>query len=208
MDLEVAEANMTESQTSLVPLPKIARAIHVVRNVNVMLDEDLAAFYGVATGRLNERVRRSRERFPEDFMFTLTREEWRSLRSQSAISNRGRGGRRHLPLAFTEHGVIMLASVLSSRQAIETSVVIVRAFVQLRGLLTGQRQLVHKVDELERRLATHDKEIRAIVAAIKGLMTAPPNATRKIGFAAPPVHDRRLARHPTSPKPRSSRLWR
>jgi hypothetical protein len=205
MELNAAEANVTESQTSLIPLPKIAQAIHVVRSVNVMLDEDLAAFYGVTTGRLNERVRRNRERFPEDFMFALTREEWDSLRSQSAISNRGRGGRRHLPLAFTEHGVIMLASVLSSRQAIETSVVIVRAFVQLRGLLNGQRLLAHKVDELDRKLATHDKEIRAIVAAIKGLMTTGPNLTRKIGFAAPPTRDRTLARHQTPSRPRSSR---
>src|SRR5207244_3980624 len=112
--------------------------------------------------RLNEQVDRNRERFPSDFMFQLTAKEAEALRSQIATSKMGRGGRRYLPYAFTEHGAIMAASVLNSERAVEMSVFVVRAFVRLREILTSNRQLASKIDELERRLETHDTTIQEI----------------------------------------------
>lgn len=118
--------------SKLARVERIDSAIHLVRGHRVMLDADLAALYGVTTKRLNERVKRNLDRFPEDFAFRLTADEVVALRSQSATSNVGRGGRRYAPIAFTEHGAVMLASVLSSPTAVETSVQIVRAFVLLQ----------------------------------------------------------------------------
>ena len=119
----------------LVPVEAIASLIHVVRGRRVMFDADLARLYGVATKRLNEQVRRNQARFPDDFAFQLTPTEATALRSQIATSNKGRGGRRAALLAFTEHGAVMLASVLNSPVAVETSIQVVRAFVQLRVAL-------------------------------------------------------------------------
>lgn len=164
------------------PVAHIASVIHVVRGQRVMLDTDLAALYGVSTKRLNEQVRRNRARFPDDFAFRLTGDEARALRSQVATSNPGRGGRRYAPIAFTEHGAVMLASVLNSPLAVHVSIQVVRAFVQLRGLLTTHAELARRLDELERR---YDHRFQVVFAAIRRLMQGdePPERPR-IGFRA------------------------
>lgn len=156
----------------------------------VLLDSELAALYGVMTKRFNQQIRRNQERFPPDFMFQLTEEEHQALRLHFATSNAagpGRGGRRYLPYVFTEHGAIMAATVLNSARAIEMSVYVVRAFVKLREMLSSNRVLSRKLEELEQRLTTrldaHDDAIKAILSAIREL-TNPPPTTRKIGFTA------------------------
>lgn len=150
-----------------------------------MLDADLAALYGVQTRRLNEQVRRNAERFPEDFVFQVTPAEFANLKSQFATSSWG--GRRKLPLAFTEHGAIMAAMVLNSPRATEVSVYVVRAFVQLRDTLIAHKELARRLDELEarieRKLSSHDQTIAGILDAIRQLMTPPePRKKRPIGF--------------------------
>jgi hypothetical protein len=172
------------------PIENITRAIVVLRGRKVLLDAELAALYGVTTKRFNEQIRRNHARFPPDFMFQLTEQEHHALRSHFATSNSvgaGRGGRRYLPYVFTEHGAIMAATVLNSPRAIEMSVYVVRAFVQLRELLSSNRVLSRKLDELERRLTKrlddHDEAIKAILSAIREL-TNPPPTTRAIGFTA------------------------
>jgi hypothetical protein len=175
---------------SIVPTTEhIARSILVLRGQRVLLDTELADLYGVTTKRFNEQVRRNRERFPADFMFQLTAEEAEALRSQIATSKAvGRGGRRYLPYAFTEHGAIMAATVLNSPRAVEMSVYVVRAFVKLRELLVSNKELARRLDELEARiekkLATHDQAIAAILSAIRQLMNPPPPKRRPIGFTA------------------------
>src|SRR5204863_2074404 len=128
-------------------------------------------------------VRRNRQRFPTDFLFELTAEEFSSLMLQNATSKRGRGGRRKLPLAFTEHGAIMAATTLNSPRAVEMSVYVVRAFVKLRELLASNSGLARKLDELERKYQHHDEAITAILAAIRELMNPRPKR-RSIGFTA------------------------
>jgi len=156
-----------------------------------MLDVDLAALYGVTTKRLNEQVRRNLERFPADFMLQLTREEWSALRSQFATLKVGRGQhRKYLPYAFTEHGALMAANVLNSPRAIEVSVYVTRAFVQLREMLASNKVLALKLKELERRLERrldeHDQAIVEILQAIRELMVLPaPKKKRPIGFVTP-----------------------
>ena len=147
-----------------------------------MLDADLAELYGVETRRLNEQVSRNSERFPEDFMFQLTDEEFANLKSQFATSSWG--GRRKLPYVFTEHGAIMAASVLNSPRAIEISVHVVRAFVRLRELVAGNKELAQKLNQLERKVGAHDRAIAELINAIRQLMT-PLDAGKKrpIGFA-------------------------
>ena len=162
---------------------EIKNLIYHIRGKAVMLDSDLAALYGVTTKRLNEQVRRNLSRFPADFMLQLTAQEADSLRSQFATLKPGRGQhRKYLPYAFTEHGAVMLASVLNSPQAIETSVFVVRAFVQLRELATAHRKLGDKLAELERRVGKHDESIRSLVMAIRQLMSPPEPKRRRIGF--------------------------
>jgi hypothetical protein len=165
----------------------ISRAILVLRGHKVLLDAELAALYGVSTKRFNEQVRRNRNRFPADFMFQLTPEEQRSLRSQFATSKTapsGRGGRRYSPYAFTEHGAIMAATILNSPRAVEMSVYVVRAFVRLRELLSSNKELARRFAQLEARLATHDEAITAILSAIRELMNPMPPTRRSIGFTA------------------------
>ena len=159
--------------------------ILVVRQQKVILDTDLAELYGVPVKRLNEQVKRNRERFPSDFMFRLTDEEQESLRSQNATSKSGRGGRRYAPYAFTEHGAIMAATVLNSEQAVEMSVFVVRAFVRLREMLATNEKLGAKIDELEQRLDTHDASIQDLIEAIRQMMLPEPATGRKIGFVLP-----------------------
>ena len=159
--------------------------ILVLRDQKVILDSDLAELYGVPVKRLNEQVKRNQERFPSDFMFRLSAEESDALRSQSATSKTGRGGRRYAPYAFTEHGAIMAATVLNSERAVEMSVFVVRAFVRLREMLATNHQLASKIDELEQRLDTHDASIQELIEAIRELMAPEPAKGRRIGFQLP-----------------------
>jgi hypothetical protein len=162
---------------------RIEQAIFLVSGQRVILDTDLAALYGVPVKRLNEQVRRNAARFPADFAFELTREEYDSLRSQIATLKAGRGQHaKYLPRAFTEHGALMAASVLSSAKAIEMSVLVIRAFVRLRSLLSAHRQLAGRLEEMERRYAGHDKQIAALFGALRELMAAPAKPTKRIGF--------------------------
>ena len=161
----------------------VERAIYLIRGQRMMLDSDLAAIYGTSTMRLNEQFRRNRKRFPDDFAFVLTREEFACLISQIAISKKGRGGRRKLPIAFTEHGAIMLASVLNSSVAVQASVRVVRAFVRLREMVSANAQLATKLAELERRLDSHDEAIVDLFATLRRLLEpAEPTRKREIGF--------------------------
>ena len=140
-------------------------------------------FRSVETRVLNQAVRRNRERFPPDFAFVLTAEEFANLKSQSVTSSWG--GRRKLPLAFTEHGALMAASVLNSPRAIEMSQYVVRAFVQLREVATAHGELARKLDQLERRVAGHDKAIGDLIRAIRQLTVQPEPKRRPIGFITP-----------------------
>lgn len=164
--------------TALIPSERIESMILLIRGEKVMLDSDLARLYGTTTKRLNEQVRRSRKRFPEDFMFRLTYQEVTALRSQIATS-KGRGGRRYLPYAFTEQGVAMLSSVLNSNRAIEVNILIMRAFVKLRQLLMTHADLSRKLDVLEKR---YDAQFRVVFDAIRELMKPPDPKKRRIGF--------------------------
>jgi hypothetical protein len=174
------------------PVTDITHAILVLRRQRVILDRDLATLYGVTTKRLNEAVKRNAARFPEDFMFRLSPAETAGLRSQFATSKPstrdGRGGVRYQPFAFTEHGAIQAANVLNSPRAVEMGVHVVRAFVQLRELLASNRELARRLDQLEARLqkklATHDDAIAAMLSAIRELMQPPPAKRRGIGFTA------------------------
>ena len=167
----------------LVLIRQVAQVIRVIRGEKVLLDFDLAPLYGVTTGNLNKAVRRNRDRFPSDFMFQLTAAEAESLIFQFGIS-KGRGGRRHRPYAFTEQGVAMLSSVLSSERAVNVNIAIMRAFVKLREALETNRELAQKFEELEKRVGKHDKEIAAIIDAIRQLMAPPEKPRREIGFHA------------------------
>jgi hypothetical protein len=167
-----------------VPLEHVESRILVIRGQRVILDSDLAELYEVTTTRLNEQVRRNKDRFPPDFAFQLTQKEFRNLMSQSATSSWW-GGRRKLPYAFTEHGAIMAASVLSSPRAVEASIFVVRAFVRLRQLLISHEELAGRLARIEKKLADHDEEILAIITLIRELTTPPePTKQRRIGFAS------------------------
>jgi hypothetical protein len=165
----------------LVAIDQIASLVHVVRGHRVLLDADLAALYQVSTKRLNEQVSRNPGRFPADFAFQLTPPEVEILRSQFATSSAGWGGRRYRPRVFTEHGALMLSSVLKSRVAIETSIHVVRVFVQLRGLVAGHAELSRKLDALE---ARYDQQFKVVFDAIRELMTPPAPPPKRIGFRA------------------------
>src|ERR1700757_1954117 len=173
---------MTSHSTPALVTP-VESKILVLRGQKIILDNDLAQLYEVPVKRLNEQVKRNQHRFPGDFMFQLTPDEMDSLRSQSATSKRG--ARRYLPYAFTEHGAIMAATVLNSERAVEMSVFVVRAFVRLREMLAANQQLAGKIDELERRLDTHDASIQELIEAIRELMAPDPASGRRIGFDLP-----------------------
>jgi len=173
------------NKTAIVLANRVSTKILVLRNQKVILDADLADLYGVPVKRLNEQVKRNQERFPADFRFTLTPDEYRDLRSQNATSSPAHGGRRYLPNAFTEHGAIMAASVLNSKRAIEMSIFVVRAFVQMRQAVALNQHVVSKLAELEARLDSHDAEIQELVEAIRELVAPLPANNRRIGFAAP-----------------------
>jgi len=164
---------------------RIAHSILVLRGHKVLLDRDLAAIYGVTTGRLNEAVKRNAARFPEDFMFQLSREEAEASRSQIAILNGGRGFNvKYLPFAFTEHGAMQAANVLRSARAVEMGIYVVRAFIQLRALLASNKVLAQELKKLERKVASHDVAITDILKTIRELMNTPAKKSRPIGFTA------------------------
>jgi|SRR5580693_7359356 hypothetical protein len=166
-----------------VSVERIERKIYFIRDQKVMLDSDLAQLYEVTTGNLNLAVRRNRRRFPEDFMFHLTEEEAESLLLQIARSKTGRGGRRSPPYAFTEHGVAMLSSVLNSERAAQMNIVIIRAFIKLREVLSTHKDLARKIDGLEVKYQEHDQELKVVFDAIRKLISTPEPSKRKIGFA-------------------------
>ena len=168
-------------KSAMIPADIIEKAIFFIRNQRVMLDTDLAALYGVQTKVLNQAVKRNERRFPSDFVFFLTKEEKDEL-----VTNCDRLKRmRHssaLPRAFTEQGVAMLSSVLNSERAVDVNIVIMRAFIRLRALLSTHKELAGKLSELERRLEGHDEKIQVIFQAIRQLMTSPEKPRKKIGF--------------------------
>ena len=198
--------NLTSTSLSA-SVQLIERRIYLIRGQKVMLDFDLAELYGVPTRQLNQQVTRNKKRFPEDFMFRLTKEEEEnlrlqfatssskqaknkafdsSLRSQFVISNIGRGGRRYRPCAFTEQGVAMLSSVLNSDQAIEVNIAIMRAFVRLRQMLETNEELNRKFTAVIQELATHDKYFTIVFDELKKLTETPPSSGRQIGFKRRP----------------------
>src|ERR1700733_2050300 len=177
---------MAVGKAALGKVEDITRAILVLRGRRVLLDAELAVLYGVTTRRLNEQVRRNRKRFPDDFLFELTIEEFANLKSRFATSSWG--GRRKRPLAFTEHGAIQAATILNSPRAVEMSVYVVRAFVKLREVLSTNRELARRFEQLESRLGgkltEHDEAIAAILSAIRELMRPRDPPRRGIGFTA------------------------
>lgn len=192
---------MAKKSESPVSVEQIDGMIRTIRGMRVMLDRDLAEIYGVPTFRFNEAIKRNRNRFPPDFMFQLTREEFDSLRSQIAMSKpenssqiamskTGRGGRRTLPFAFTEHGALQAANVLRSKRAVQMSLFVIRAFVKMRETLLGTRELAKKLAALEKKLGSRlDVHEAAIVQVLQELMQIlnppppPPEPPRpRIGF--------------------------
>jgi phage regulator Rha-like protein len=175
--------------SNLIPQEVIERKIYLIRGHKVMLARDLAVLYGVTTKRLNEQVRRNIKRFPDDFMFQLTMKEALmfhlgalSSRSQFATLKQGQNI-KYLPYAFTEQGVAMLSSVLNSERAIQVNIAIMRAFVKLRQILSTHKELVYKLEKLERKAEKHDVDIQSIFEAIRQLMAPPPEKPRRmIGF--------------------------
>lgn len=161
------------------PMERVERAIIFMRGEKVILDFDLAQLYGVSTTRLNQQVNRNLERFPADFMFQLTETEFKDLILQNATSKKGRGGRRKLPYAFTEHGAIMAANILNNQRAILASVQVVRVFIQLRQMLASNAELTRKLNELE---GKYDRQFKIVFDAIRQLMTPPPVQAKPIGF--------------------------
>ncbi|MDP2805318.1 MAG: ORF6N domain-containing protein, partial [Gallionellaceae bacterium] len=165
--------------TDLIAIESVAQRILVLRDHKVMLDADLAELFGVPTKRFNEQVKRNFDRFPADFMLQLTENEHESLRSQNATLKIGRGQhRKYQPYAFTEHGAIMAAMILNSPQAVEMSVFIVRAFVQLREMLSTNKELAAKLLELEHKVSSHDQAIVGLMNGIRELMKQPADASR------------------------------
>ena len=164
----------------MIPIEKIEHKIFLIRGQKVMLDRDLAALYGVSTGNLNKAVSRNPDRFPADFMFQLTRNEFKNLIFQNGISSWG--GSRKLSRAFTEHGILSLSSVLNSRRAVQVNIAIMRTFVKLRQMLSAHKELAEKLAQLERKFEKHDGEIHAIFEAIRRLTLSPEAPKRRIGF--------------------------
>ncbi len=158
---------MAEKKVPLIPEEVLINKIFLFRGQKVMIDNDLAELYGVGTKRINEQVKRNRERFPDDFMFQLSENEFNNLKSQNATSSWG--GRRTLPYAFTEHGVLMLSSVLNSEIAIKVNIQIVRVYTKIRKMIASERDFLAKFDKIELKLADHDKKIILLFEYLKSL---------------------------------------
>jgi hypothetical protein len=192
---------MSKKAQAIVPIEQIDRMIYTIRGVRVMLDRDLAIIYGIPTFRFNEAIKRNRHRFPEDFMFQLTREEVDSLSSQVAISKRkkssqiamsktGRGGRRTLPWAFTEHGALQAANVLRSQRAVQMSVFVIRSFIKIREALRARPELARKLAALEEKLTArldmHEAAIVKVLQEVLHILNPPsepePPPKPQIGF--------------------------
>ena len=169
------------NENGVIPIDQVESIIFLVRGQKVILDRDLAQLYGVTTGNLNKAVKRNIDRFPNDFMFQLTPEEYKSLRFRFGIFKKGQHS-KYLPYAFTEQGVAMLSSVLRSKRAIEVNIAIMRAFVQLRKMIDSHAELSRKLSDLKRKLGDHDEQIQAIFEAIRQLMAPPDNKVKKVGF--------------------------
>lgn len=185
-----------QKRAPIIPADSVATRILTIRGQKVILDSDLAALYGVTAKRLNEQVKRNARRFPADFIFQLTKEEASDLRSQFATSSRSHGGRRFLPYAFTENGAVMEANVLNSPQAVRMSVFVVRAFVQMRELLSGSKELALELKNLEakltNRLDLHETAIVDVLRRIMELLNPPPG---------PPVPEKSMGFHTTMKTP-------
>ncbi len=166
---------------NLIPVESVAQRILLIRGHKVMLDADLAELYGVPTKRLNEQVKRNIERFPADFMFQLTADEKIEVVANCDHLSRLKFS-PSLPYAFTEHGALMLGNVLKSLQAVEVSLLIVRTFVQIREMLSTHKELAVKLEELERKVSSHDQAIAGLIDAIRQLMAPPVQKKRAIGF--------------------------
>jgi hypothetical protein len=185
------------SSTEPTPVALIESRIYLIRGQKVLLDADLATLYQVETKVFNQAVRRNRERFPDDFMFQLTRKEDEALRSQIVTSNEsgGRGGRRYRPYAFTEQGIAMLSSVLTSKRAIEVNIAIMRTFVRLRQLLATHEEIARRLEQLEWRQNEQGQQIEAVFETIQHLIEAPGDEPkRRIGF--PTSADRHESEEP------------
>jgi hypothetical protein len=181
--LFLAAIEIMTKPADLIPLERITGAILFLRGEKVLLDTDLAEMYGVVTSHLTRATRRNADRFPADFMFQLSAEEWESLKCQFGISKSdGRGGRRHAPYVFTEQGVAMLSSVLKSPRAVHVNIAIMRAFVQLREMLASNKDLARKLADMEKK---YDAQFKIVFDAIRELMTPPTTPPkRRIGFIA------------------------
>src|SRR6266446_2705882 len=171
-------------QTEIIPAYNIGGLIHRVRDLRVILDSNLAQLYGVSTKRLNEQLRRNLDRFPDDFAFQLTEEEWALLRSQIATLKTGRGAhRKYLPYAFTEHGALMAANILKSPRAVAMSVYVVRAFVKMREDTAANAAILSRLAEIDKTLLIHDTTLREIVQKLRPLLEPPPQPPKpQIGF--------------------------
>ena len=165
-----------------IPDETIISKIYLIRGLKVMLDNDLAELYGVETKRLNEQVKRNLERFPDDFMFPLTHEEFESLKSQNATSSWG--GRRKLPYAFTEYGVLMLSGVLNSQTAIQVNIRIMRVYTKLREMLLTHKEILLKMEQVEKQVIQNSDDIQMIFSALKQLLNPVQPPRRQIGFNA------------------------
>jgi hypothetical protein len=181
--LKRAFKNMAE--TAVVVARKVDSKIFVLRGQRVILDTDLAELYGVEVRHLNQQAKRNAKRFPPAFRFQVSAREMAILKSQNVISSKGHGGARYRPYAFTEHGAIMAATVLSSERAIEMSVFVVLAFVRMRRAIVGNRHILTKLAELEHRLESHDADIQDLMNAIRELMSPEEPNRRRIGFETP-----------------------
>jgi hypothetical protein len=167
----------------MIPDELVINKIYIIRGHKVMLDRDLAELYQVETRTLNQAVRRNIDRFPEDFMFQLTEEEWQSLRSQFVILKTGRGQHsKFLPFAFTEQGVAMLSSVLNSETAIRVNIQIIRVFTRMRQMLLTHKDILLQLEKVERKLTGHDEDIQLIFKYLKQLLNPPQQPRKRIGF--------------------------
>ncbi len=165
----------------ILPPALIENKIFLIRGEKVLLDAELASLYGVTTSNLNKAVKRNIERFPADFMFKLSKDEYKSLRFQFGILKKGQHS-KYLPFAFTEQGVAMLSSVLKSKRAVQVNIQIMRTFVKLREMISSHKELEKRLAALEKKFESHDKSIVTIFEAIRELMLPPKKETRKIGF--------------------------
>jgi hypothetical protein len=170
------------SKGTAIPDEVVISKIYLIRAQKVMLDIDLAELYKVETKRLNEQVKRNIDRFPEDFMFQLNYEEWELLRSQFATSKERRGGRRYAPLAFTEHGVLMLSSVLNSERAIQVNIQIMRIYSKLKGMIMEHKDILLKLERLEGKVSKHDEHFKVVFDYLRELLNPKAEPMRRIGF--------------------------